>query len=377
MSIVRDCMFPNIATLSPDTTLLEAGTRMVKQAPGFAIILENMNLTGLITDYDFIKWIAKGHDPETTRIRDMTIYPPQTVNEATPCQELLKIYYQRRFRRFPVLNEEEMLSGGITEKQILAALPRSNLMAHYQVDDMVASSPPTVPPEMTYMEVAKQMVTLHRGCVLVMEDKRYLGMITEGDMLRHRVAPNWSADLTAQQMASPGTVTISMQADLLEARDLFVKTKHRRMPVVDQKGQVVGLLTQTDLLRQVADSARSHQAVLNPEDIEEPAIWFTPEDDHKILAMNEKGAAALELDPDVWIGRSVQELAVDRPVWSAISTLLRSCGTIEGINLPLITGNGGSLCAACRFSLIHTPTGADRIFWTIGGMETGRKSCGT
>ncbi|MBF0445589.1 MAG: CBS domain-containing protein [Magnetococcales bacterium] len=375
MSLVRDCMFPNIATLSLDTTLLEAGQRMVSQAPGFAIILDNMTLTGLVTDYDFIKWIASGHDPKLVKIRDLPSSPPQTVHEDTDCQDLLKIYYQRRFRRFPVLNEDEILSGGITEKQILAALPRSNLMAHYLVDDMVVSAPPAVPPDMPYMEVAKRMTSWHRGCVLVMEDENYLGMITEGDMLRYRVDPNWHPNLLANDMASKNPTTISQQADLLQARDLFVLTKHRRMPVVNQKGQVIGLLTQTDLLRQVADSARSHQAVLNPEDINEPAIWFNPDDDHKILAMNEKGAKALELDQEKWIGQSVAPLAVDQPVWDAISTLLLSCGTIEGINLPLRTGEGNSLCVSCRFSLIHTPTGADRIFWTIGTMESGRQNC--
>ncbi len=80
-----------------------------------------------------------------------------------------------------------------------------------------------------------------------------------------------------------------------------------------------------------------------------------------------KGAEALDLDPETWIGKSITTLAVDQPVWAAISTLLLSCGTIEGINLPLRTGTGNAICVACRFSLIHTPTGADRIFgpWEI------------
>ncbi|MBF0358160.1 MAG: CBS domain-containing protein [Magnetococcales bacterium] len=375
MSLVRDCMFPNVATLSPGTTLFEAGRSMVRQAPGFAIVLDNMAIVGLVTDYDFIKWIVEGHDPEQVKILDLPISPPQTVNEATDCQDLLKIYYKRRFRRFPVLNDDDILSGGITEKQILAALPRSNLMAHYLVDDMVVSKPPAVPPDMNYMEVAKRMVSWHRGCVLVMDGESYIGMITEGDLLRFRVGSSWSSNLLASEMATKASTTISQEADLLQARDLFVLTKHRRMPVVNQKGQVMGLLTQTDILRQVADSARSHQAVLNPEDITEPAIWFNPDDDHEILAMNEKGAAALELDPEVWIGRSISSLAVDPTVWQAISTLLLSCGTIDSINLPVLTGAGNSLCVSCRFSLIHTPTGADRIFWTIGTMESGRQSC--
>ncbi len=369
-------MFPNIATLTPDTTLLEAGRRMVRQAPGFAVIMENMVLTGLITDFDFIKWIVAGHDPEQVKIGDLPSVPPQIVHEDTPCQDLLKIYYQRRFRRFPVLNDEEILSGGITEKEILAALPRSNLMAHYLVDDMVVSDPPGVPPEMTYLEIAKRMTSWHRGCVLVMEGEHYLGMITEGDLLRHRIDPNWNPNITASQMASPGGVTISRESDLLQARDLFIKTKHRRVPVVDQKGRVIGLLTQTDLLRQVADSARSHQAVLNPEDIEEPAIWFSPDGGLEILAMNEKGALALELNPEIWVGRSVAPLAADPAVWQAISTLLFSCGTINGINLPLLTGTQSALCVSCRFSLIPTPTGANRIFWTLGGIEPGRERCG-
>ncbi len=190
-----------------------------------------------------------------------------------------------------------MLSGGITEKQILAALPRSNLMAHYLVDDMVVSDPPAVPPDMSFMEVAKRMISWHRGCVLVMEEDNYIGMITEGDMLRYRVDPKWHPELSASQMASSGANTISQQADLLQARDLFIQTKHRRMPVVDQKGKVIGLLTQTDLLRQVADSARSHQAVLNPEDINDPAIWFSPDDDHIILAMNEKRCRSIGSGP--------------------------------------------------------------------------------
>ncbi|MBF0125948.1 MAG: CBS domain-containing protein, partial [Magnetococcales bacterium] len=72
MSNVRDCMFPDVVTLSPHTTLLEAIRRMTRQTPGFAVVLEQMSLTGLITEYDCIKWLIQGLDPETTRIGSLS-----------------------------------------------------------------------------------------------------------------------------------------------------------------------------------------------------------------------------------------------------------------------------------------------------------------
>ena len=382
MNVVHDCMFSGVTTLSPTTTILDAMRRMMRQPPGFAVVLDNTALVGLVTEFDFLRWIVAGHDIKEMHLRDVRLSTPQTVRENTPCQALLHIYNHRRIRRFPVLNEDELLSGGITEKQILKSLPRSKLMVHYRVEDMVVSAPPSVSPDMAYMEVARKMVKWHRGCVLVSEGERLLGMVTEGDLLRFRIRPQWTPDARIDQWPMPKPITIEPDRSLLFALNLFVQSNHRRLPVVakpekeGEEGKLIGLLTQTDLLKQVVDSARSHKAILNPEDINEPAIWFEPEGEHRILALNEKAAHAMELDPDAWIGHPVHDLAADPAIWGAISTLLQSSGTIDRIHLPLRSGQGGSICVACRFSLVHTPTGKDRIFWTMGSMENGRERCG-
>ncbi|MBF0214293.1 MAG: CBS domain-containing protein [Magnetococcales bacterium] len=375
MKFVRDCMFPNVVTLSPHTTLIEAIRRMTREAAGFAVVLENMELIGLITEYDCVKWMIHGIHPESARIGDLSISVPQIVHENTPCQELLQIYYRRRFRRFPVLNEDELLSGGITEKQLLMAFPRSNLLAHYRVEDMIASDLPTVTPEVTYWEIARQIAQRHRGCVLVREGEIFLGMITEGDLLRFRLDPAWDPQTTARTLARVRLASIEPERDLLYALDLFTRTGHRRMPVVTSEGRLAGLLTQTDLLRQVAHSTRSRQAILNPEDVAEPAIWFEPHGDHRILAINEKGAKAMEINATEWVGRSVDALAQDPAVWGALATVLTNSGHITQINLPLRTGSGSGVCLSCRFRLVHTPTGEDRIFWAMAAPETGRDSC--
>ncbi|MEO5376344.1 MAG: CBS domain-containing protein [Magnetococcus sp. DMHC-6] len=375
MNIVRNCMFPNLETLSPSTTLMEAIYRLVNQGPGFAVILENMSLTGLITEFDLLKWIDKGVPLEKTRIGEMKISIPQVVHENTPCQELLKLYNQRKFRRFPVLNEDEMLSGGIMEKQILAALPRSQLATHYRVANILGPNPPILTAGKTYREVTSEMIRYHRGCVLVVKNSDTLiGLVTEGDMLRYRITPEWRPEQPVEAfMTKTPITTIEPEMDLLCAMDFFRQCGHRRLPIQTKEGRLVGLLTQTDLLRQMTLSTRSRQAVLNPEDITEPAIWFEPFGEHRILEINGRAALALGLNPEQWVGQSVHPFNQNTELWAAIILLVKHCGTIERLKMPLQTHQGQ--CVTSRFSLIHTPTGEDRIFWTLGNMETDSSAC--
>ncbi|MBF0610136.1 MAG: CBS domain-containing protein [Magnetococcales bacterium] len=374
MTIVRDCMFRNITTLSPNSTLWEAMTAITRQAPGFAVVLERMELVGLVTEYDMIQWIDKGLDLDNTPLSTLSLSTPQVIHESAACQEFLRLFNQRRIRRFPVLNEDGILSGGVMEKQILSSLPRSNLLAHYRVSDLIPSPPPILPPSQNYQEVTKKMVRWHRGCVLVVENEQLTGIVTEGDLVRARLKEGWSPQWPVVNFMNPHPVTIEMDRDLLYAMDFFRLKGHRRLAVIDNQGKVRGLLTQTDLLKQMVHSARSRQAILNPEDIAEPAFWFDPLPDHPLLAYNEKGGQTLGLDQQ-HIGQSIRSLAEDPELWDAISIVLRNSGTVGPLQLPLRTTSGARLCLRCRFSLIPTPTGEDRIFCTVLPVEGSGLEC--
>ncbi|MBF0189235.1 MAG: CBS domain-containing protein, partial [Magnetococcales bacterium] len=359
MSIVRNCMLRDIATFSPSTSLMEVIRRMVRQSTGFSVVLDHMQLSGLLTDFDILKWMEKGVDLEKTHVGDIRLSKPQVVYEETDCQEFLNIYNTRRFRRFPVLTSEELLTGGITEKQILGSLPMSNLLGHYRVSDVVVLEPPEVPFDLAFNKAVKRMVRWHRGCLLVIKDRHLVGVVTERDLLRGLVRDDWNERLPVHEIMSTDLTTIAPDRDLRFAMDAFRRTGHRAFPVVDVTGRLLGLITQTDLLKQMAHSARSRRAVLNPEDIQEPAVWFEPDGEHRILAMNKRGAETLELDPDRWVGRSVNALTEDEKLWPAISTVLRNSGSIHQLTLPLKTGTGNPLCIGCRFNLVPTPTGED------------------
>ncbi|OSM01625.1 putative signal-transduction protein [Magnetofaba australis IT-1] len=363
-------MFRNVITLSPGDTLAVA-MRAVAQGgghgpPGFAVVLDQMRLVGLLTEFDMLKWIVQGRDPHSKTLREMRLSAPVSVREETPIQELIDLYNQRRFRRFPVLNEDGVLSGGIMEKQILAALPRTSLLIQFQVADMISPPLPEVGPDVSYREAAKLMMGWHRGCVVVVADHVMVGIVTERDLIRLRMEPDWDPERPVSSFMSHSINYLTPETDLLKALDFFVETTHRRIPVAEADGSFRGLLTQTAVLNAMVQSARSHQAVLNPESIPEPALWFTPDDKHAILAINAMGGKLLQLNPEEWAGRSAEDLMEDPDVLDALHVLLRNCGHIDNLNLPVRTGAGNRLCVASSFSLVNTPSGGSRIFWSIG-----------
>jgi CBS domain-containing protein len=96
----------------------------------------------------------------------------------------------------------------------------------------------------------KRIVKKNIGCVVVVERKKPVGIITERDISR-QVAKNKRV-LTAQVervMSSP-LVTVTSSTPIDKALYLMLKHGIRRLPVIE-KEELVGLVSERDLLRWV------------------------------------------------------------------------------------------------------------------------------
>ncbi|ABK45826.1 putative signal-transduction protein with CBS domains [Magnetococcus marinus MC-1] len=369
---VRDRMIGNVITLTPTTTLRDGMRLMTSQshaAPGFAVVLQDMVPTGLATEFDFLKWIVQGRDPDTTKIGDMRLSRPHVVHEGTPVQELLELYSRRRFRRFPVLNDEEILIGTINEKQILASLPRTDLLKQFRVMDVIRKPIPMLSPGIQYREVAQKMFAWHRGCAMVVDEGILIGIVTERDIMRLRLREDWSPEWMLDDFMRRQPVAIDPGRTLDEVMEIFMETDHRRLPIADMDGTFRGMISMTDVIKAMASNLRSHQAVLNPESVPEPAVWLLPKENHPILAFNEKSKQILGLTEEAIKDHNItaDHLVKDPEIWTALYTLLTHCEEIRKINIPAVTTQGRQMSMLSRIRLVKTPSGEERIFWALLG----------
>lgn len=97
--------------------------------------------------------------------------------------------------------------------------------------------------------VARRMTEAGVSCVPVIEDGRVIGMITDRDLRSRLVAVGHAPDLLAADILSADPVTIAASAPLFDAMAVMTVRNIHHLPVLDNDGQAVGVLTSTDLVR--------------------------------------------------------------------------------------------------------------------------------
>jgi CBS domain-containing protein len=100
-------------------------------------------------------------------------------------------------------------------------------------------------------EAAARMVAARVGCLPVVEHGHLVGMLTSTDLLGHHVArrltPGPGKDLRAADLMTANVLTASSGDALLEAADMMAWKGVRHLPVVDDDGRLVGMVSERDL----------------------------------------------------------------------------------------------------------------------------------
>ena len=100
------------------------------------------------------------------------------------------------------------------------------------------------------------------GCIVVVEGKKPIGIITELDIVRGVISRGKGLSMPISEvMASPVTfMEPNMKLD--EALKIIDTKKFRRYPVVEN-GQLVGLATKRDIVNAISDNLRFHRNIQN------------------------------------------------------------------------------------------------------------------
>jgi CBS domain-containing protein len=137
-------------------------------------------------------------------------------------------------------------AGGVIRTPVLAWGPRRDTL---RVGEIMSQEVVTATPEDTIFSVAQKMADQNVTCVVVTNKGRVVGILTEKDMLSTMAGQRTvSCGLCVSgQMTSP-VDTVTPETSLLEADRIMETHCIRRLPVVED-GQLVGIVTQTDITR--------------------------------------------------------------------------------------------------------------------------------
>jgi signal-transduction protein with cAMP-binding, CBS, and nucleotidyltransferase domain len=114
--------------------------------------------------------------------------------------------------------------------------------------DAMTKSPVMVGPDETVYNCVKKMIKEEVGSLIIAEDGKLLGIVTEKDLLVKVLARNLDIKNTVvSKVMSKKPIHADPELDLYDAMILMNREELRRLPIVD-KGIIVGLLTYKDVL---------------------------------------------------------------------------------------------------------------------------------
>ena len=100
-----------------------------------------------------------------------------------------------------------------------------------------------VAPEDTLGEVAVRLSAVNVGAVVVMDYGRLIGILTERDMLKAMAARVHTSDARVREWMTEDPLTASAEMDVEEAARVMLEHNFRHLPIVDETGGVVGLVS--------------------------------------------------------------------------------------------------------------------------------------
>ena len=166
--------------------------------------------------------------------------------------------------------ENLVREGAITRHRVAATFHCSMRVRDVMTHDVVTVAPGTPLPEVLDLLLARGI-----KAVVVAEGKRAVGMITGGDLLARagmafrlslyaELPPEMRGEearrltvqgKTARDVMSGQLSTVNIRATVPEAAALMAERKLKRLPVVDDTGELVGILSRIDILRTISTAA--------------------------------------------------------------------------------------------------------------------------
>ncbi|PJC50262.1 MAG: signal transduction protein [Nitrosopumilales archaeon CG_4_9_14_0_2_um_filter_34_16] len=116
------------------------------------------------------------------------------------------------------------------------------------VKDIMSKNVLTVEKSMTLQEAAQQMKESSIGCVIVMDDSKPIGIVTERDFVTKIAADGRPLFTEIYEVASSPLITIKSGETVWEASETMKEKGIHKLPVMDND-QITGIVTTTDIVK--------------------------------------------------------------------------------------------------------------------------------
>ncbi|MFP5257694.1 MAG: CBS domain-containing protein [Acidobacteriota bacterium] len=248
--LLAEIVTPEVIAVSPDAPAREGLEIMRRHGISCLVVTQDGAPVGIVTERNVL-WAAAhcGGDFADRPVRDLMSSPVVTVAEDTVLVEAYHLLSQKRLRHLVMVDAAGLAKGVLTQSDLIDRLGYDSLSEIKRVSEIMTREVVTAGGNITVREAVGRMADRSISCLIVARDGRPAGIITERDVVRLLADSPHLGRLKLYDIMSCPVVCVEQDRPVFEAALLMRKRRMRRLVVVDDDRRVLGLVTQSDIVR--------------------------------------------------------------------------------------------------------------------------------
>ncbi|MFO7728424.1 MAG: diguanylate cyclase [Desulfonatronovibrio sp.] len=330
--LLREIFSPDLVSLEPGATTLDAVRLMRQRDVSCVVILEKGWPVGIFTERSIVQAASKlGPDFLDRPITEVMSSPVLSAEETTLIYEAYNLLAQRRFRHLVVVDQAGKALGVVTQSDLVTHLGFEYFVEVKKTGQIMTRTVSTLSPGASLARALEIMAHRSISCLIVVEDDRPVGMISERDMARILLDQREIHDVKVGVIMSSPVHMVESDVSVHEASNVMRTMHVRRLVVTDNDGIIMGVVTQSDIvkglearyieiLREIIQEKDTRLQIVN-QDLAEKTIYLdnilTSSVEMGIVAVDRQGTVTycnpaaqeiLGLNPDLTLKRSIREI---------------------------------------------------------------------
>ena len=240
---------PQVFAVDAEATVQEALQIMSDRRVSCIIILSHNEPIGILTERDVVfaaNWLLGQSD---LLIKEVMNKPVMTASEDMTVAQAYQVFCQHKIRHLIVLDARLDMVGVFTQTDLVRSLQEKAFDGINDVSLLMSSRVLHVSPDVQARYALSLMARRSVSCVVVVENDQPVGMFTERDVVGCIARGIDLSAVSVGSVMSPSVVSTSFTSTPHNTVGLMLKKSIRRLLVVDESGDMTGILTQTDLGR--------------------------------------------------------------------------------------------------------------------------------
>jgi PAS domain S-box-containing protein len=250
-TLLAEIMTHAVHSIAPDTSLKDA-TRLMSTEKISSLLVERDGISiGIITESNIIRALHERCAPETAAV-DIMSQPLITARSDLDLLSARHLIDSHGIRHLVVVDNQDKTLGIVSDTDFRLFLGINAFRNLRTLEKVMDRKMPCLPPETLLEEAISCMLKQGMDYVIVANHGVPLGIITERDMPRLlHDHPNPHEITVAQAMSHP-VMSLTHDKSVTAALEIMAEHRLRHMVVLDEKGLIVGVISQHKLFEQLA-----------------------------------------------------------------------------------------------------------------------------